>query len=63
MSGHHPFHQLAAKVTCTSEARAAVDKCREQMESVVHRSRRPTAADRTRPQAPSLPLPPHSAKE
>jgi hypothetical protein len=55
--------RLASKVTHPSEARAAVDEIRERMESVVHPSRPPTAADRTRCEEPWPPLPPHPAKE
>jgi hypothetical protein len=63
MSGHHPFHELAAKVTCTSEARAAVDEIRERMESVLRPSGPPTAADHTRAEAPSGALPTHPDEE
>jgi hypothetical protein len=63
MSGHHPFHELAAKVTCTSEARAAVDACRRHMEFVVSVSRPPTAAHRTRADRPSRPQTPNPAEE
>ena len=63
MSGHHPFHALAAKLTATSEGRAAVDQWRRQLESVLSLSRPPTAADHTRAEAPSGPLPPLSDDE
>jgi hypothetical protein len=63
MSGHHPFHALAAKLTATSEGRAAVDQWRRQLESVLSLSRPPTAADHTRAEAPSGPLPPHPDEE
>jgi hypothetical protein len=63
MSGHHPFHALAAKLTATSEGRAAVDHWRRQMESVVRLSPPPTAADHTRAEAPSHPLTLHPDEE
>jgi hypothetical protein len=63
MSGHHPFHDLAAKVTCTSEAHAAVDEIREGMESVLRPSGPPTALDGTGAEAPWRPLRPHPAEE
>jgi hypothetical protein len=59
MSGHRPFHALAAKLTATSEGRAAVDQWRWKMESVLSLSRPPTAVDHARAEAPSTPLPPH----
>jgi hypothetical protein len=62
MSGHHPFHALAAKLTATSEGRAAVDQWRRAMESGVSLSRPPTAADHTRAEAPCGP-PPHPDEE
>jgi hypothetical protein len=63
MSGHHPFHALAAKLTAMSEGRAAVDQWRQQLDSVVSLSPPPTAADHTRAAAPSSPLPPHPDEE
>ncbi len=63
MSGHHPFHLLAAKLTATSEGRAEVDQWRWQMESVVSLSPPPTAADHTRAAAPSGPLQSHPDEE
>jgi hypothetical protein len=63
MSGHRPFHALAAKLTATSEGRAAVDRWRRQMESVMSLSRPPTAAGHPRAEAPPGPLPPHPDEE
>jgi hypothetical protein len=59
MSGHHPFHALEAKLTATSEGRAAVDQWRQQLDSVVSLSPSPTAANQTQAAAPSGPVPPH----
>jgi hypothetical protein len=53
MSGHHPFHALAAKLTARSEGRAAVDRWRRQLEAVLSLSRPQTAADHTRTEAPA----------
>ncbi len=63
MSGHHPFHELAAKVTCTREGRVAVDKCRAGMEPVAPYSQPPSPLGRTRPERPPRPLPPVTAEQ
>jgi len=63
MSGHHPYPALAAKLTATSEGRVAVDQWRRQMESAVSLSPPAKAADHTRAEAASDPLPLHPDEE
>jgi hypothetical protein len=63
MSGHHPFHALAAKLTVTSAGRAAVDQYRRQMDAAVSLRLSPAAEDRSGAETPPRPLPPQPAED